>query len=48
MRTIAALDLMLVLATPDLAAWGERGHQTVNRAAVRAIPDDGPVFLRGA
>jgi hypothetical protein len=27
-------------------AWGERGHQTVNRAAVRAIPDDGPVFLR--
>jgi len=26
--------------------WGERGHYTINRAAVRAIPDDGPAFLR--
>lgn len=29
-----------------LNAWGERGHYTVNQAAARGIPDDGPVFLR--
>jgi hypothetical protein len=27
-------------------AWGPRGHQASNRAAVKAIPPDGPVFLR--
>src|SRR5262249_25477461 len=27
-------------------AWGPRGHQSANRAAVRAIPGDGPVFLK--
>jgi hypothetical protein len=47
MRTTAALAVTLVLAAPGLMAWGERGHQTANRAAVRAIPDNGPVFLRG-
>ena len=26
--------------------WGARGHQSANRAAVRALPDDGPIFLR--
>src|SRR5215475_11869090 len=26
--------------------WGVRGHQSANRAAVRAIPDDGPIFLK--
>ncbi len=39
--------LALVLASTSTAwAWGERGHYTINRAAVRAIPDDGPAFLR--
>lgn len=47
MRRAALIALSVVLAgTAHLAAWGERGHQTANRAAVRAIPDDGPVFLR--
>jgi hypothetical protein len=47
MRRIFPLVLIALLAlTTRLSAWGERGHQTVNRAAVRAIPDDGPVFLR--
>ena len=27
-------------------AWGPRGHQSANRAAIRSIPADGPVFLR--
>ncbi len=32
-----------VLAT---GAWGPRGHQSANRAAVEAIPGDGPLFLK--
>lgn len=47
MRHRLLFILFFVLAcTLRLSAWGERGHQTVNRAAVRAIPDDGPAFLR--
>lgn len=45
-RTIAALAVTLSLCSSHLMAWGERGHHTTNRAAVRAIPDEGPVFLR--
>jgi hypothetical protein len=45
-RTLPLVLIALLAFTPRLVAWGERGHQTVNRAAVRAIPDDGPVFLR--
>lgn len=26
--------------------WGPRGHQSANRAAVRTLPPDGPVFLK--
>jgi hypothetical protein len=26
--------------------WGVRGHQSANRAAVRALPADGPIFLQ--
>jgi hypothetical protein len=26
--------------------WGARGHQSANRAAVRALPADGPLFLK--
>lgn len=29
-----------------LEAFGARGHWEVSRAAVRAVPDDGPAFLR--
>ena len=45
-RTLSFVVISLLALTPHLAAWGERGHQTANRAAVRAIPDDGPSFLR--
>ncbi len=40
-----AIALQLVAAGP-LGAWGVRGHRIVNRAAVQAIPDDGPVFVK--
>lgn len=47
MRRLLFAAVLVVLVHPlHLAAWGERGHHTVNQAAVRAIPDDGPVFLR--
>ena len=47
MRIVVILAVVCVLIlAPGLGAWGERGHQAVNRAAVRAIPDDGPTFLR--
>jgi hypothetical protein len=29
-----------------VGGWGPRGHQTSNRAAVRSLPADGPVFLQ--
>jgi len=43
LRSIAAL-LALALPLPA-AAWGPLGHRLVNRAAIRALPGDGPVFL---
>ena len=39
------LVLILTLHAPA-HAWGVRGHVTANRAAIDALPDDGPVFLR--
>ncbi len=44
MKTLPAL---LVCGVAILAGgWGPRGHQNANRAAVRALPADGPVFLK--
>ncbi len=28
------------------SGWGPRGHQSANRAAIRMLPPDGPVFLK--
>jgi len=36
----------VAILTAATGAWGVRGHETANRAAVQSIPDDGPVFLR--
>ncbi|MBN8830190.1 MAG: nuclease [Sphingomonadales bacterium] len=42
LATIAALSLM-----PGVArAWGGTAHTVIDRAAIEAIPEDGPVFLR--
>src|ERR1051325_3409902 len=37
------LILFIALAT---GGWGVRGHVSANRAAVQALPSDGPVFLK--
>lgn len=34
------------LFVPLLGAWGVRGHREANRAAIRMLPDGGPVFLK--
>jgi hypothetical protein len=45
-RPIIAIASIFVMTMPELQAWGPRGHTVANLAAVAAIPDDGPVFLR--
>ncbi|MEW9856503.1 nuclease [Novosphingobium sp. M1R2S20] len=47
MRHILAAAAGLALLVPHAAlAWGERGHAVIDTAAIEAIPDDGPVFLK--
>lgn len=47
MRLFVALAASLALLTPHTAhAWGERGHAVIDAAAIEAIPEDGPVFLK--
>jgi hypothetical protein len=42
-----ALQTLLICSlSAATGAWGVRGHQSANRAAVRSIPADGPVFLK--
>src|SRR5215469_6129993 len=38
--------LWILLIPASCGAWGSRGHQAANRAAIRSIPSDGPIFLR--
>jgi hypothetical protein len=45
-RQIIAITSIFIVTMPELQAWGPRGHTVANLAAVAAIPDDGPVFLR--
>src|SRR5215475_7670117 len=44
MRTLRVSILAAVVLLTG--AWGPRGHQSANRAAIRALPADGPVFLK--
>lgn len=40
------LRILLLCGTTLLTGgWGVRGHQSANRAAIRALPADGPLFL---
>ncbi len=41
--TIASV---LALAPQSAHAWGNTAHAVIDRAAIDAIPDDGPIFLR--
>ncbi len=45
LATIGALGLSALLPAPAYA-WGNTAHAVIDRAAIAAIPDDGPVFLR--
>ena len=47
MRRLLAAAASLALLVPNTAlAWGERGHAVIDAAAIEAIPEDGPVFLK--
>ncbi len=47
MRRLLAAAASLALLTPNAAlAWGERGHAVIDTAAIEAIPEHGPVFLK--
>lgn len=43
---ITVVLFVLCLGGATTFGWGERGHYAINRAAVRATSDPGPVFLR--
>jgi hypothetical protein len=43
---VKTLRYLAAAAALLCAAWGPRGHQSANRAAVRALPADGPIFLK--
>src|SRR5438270_929488 len=46
---IVALALLLSALTPSPAhAWGDKGHQLINRLAAEAMPTETPAFFRGA
>jgi hypothetical protein len=44
MKTLQ-ISVLIVIALLT-GGWGSRGHQSANRAAVRGLPADGPVFLK--
>ena len=46
--TLAILCAALVAAPLPASAWGAQGHRIVNGAAIRALPDSVPPFLRTA
>ena len=41
-----ALAAALTLCPTLAHAWGGTGHAVIDRAAIQAIPDGGPAFLR--
>lgn len=45
LTAVACLALAGLHSTPA-AAWGKGGHEVVDRAAVMALPEDGPSFLK--
>ena len=44
-KTVAPFCALL-LTTQNIGAWGVRGHTLANLAAVEAIPQNGPAFLK--
>lgn len=49
LRPLSALALLAggsLLAAGPALAWGHQAHAAIDRAAIEALPADGPVFLR--
>ena len=46
MRRILCSLIVFACLSVSAGAWGVRGHSVANRAAVDALPADGPVFLK--
>src|ERR1700750_3047606 len=45
--SVAAFAAVLAFAPPRaIDAWSLNGHTLINRAAIAALPADGPVFLK--
>ncbi|WP_199751574.1 MULTISPECIES: hypothetical protein [unclassified Asaia] len=42
----AGLIAISLLCPCTVYGWGERAHGVINRAAIDALPDDGPVYLK--
>lgn len=40
------VTLITALAASPAMAWGHQAHALIDRAAIAALPDDGPIFLR--
>jgi hypothetical protein len=46
-KTCSAICIIFMMAFPRIAfGWGARAHSVIDRTAVDALPDDGPVFLK--
>lgn len=43
---LLACVILSCLAPMQAAAWGHRGHEVIDAAAIAGLPEDGPVFLR--
>ena len=47
-RSLAHAALAALTFSTPTWAWGPRGHEMANRAAVEALPADGPAFLKNS
>ncbi|MCE4551682.1 hypothetical protein [Xanthomonas hortorum] len=45
-RLAYALLFAAATCSGNAAAWGHRAHAAIDSAAVQALPDDGPAFLK--
>ena len=45
---IAAAVLSLAVIPAAVSAWGNTGHRLIGVAAVRALPDELPAFVRAS
>lgn len=46
LSSVLGRGVLVCLLAVATGGWGVRGHQTANRAAMKSMPADGPVFLK--